>query len=98
MPDLAPDARDFLAAPGRHGVLATIEPDGSPLQAVVWYELEADDTILLNSLEGRRWPTNLLRDPRASFTVEDFSMHRLMRLELPELVARQNALMKMISL
>ncbi len=71
MPDLAPDAREFLATPGRHGVLATIEADGSPLQAVVWYELEESGTILVNSLEGRRWPTNLLRDPRASFTVED---------------------------
>ncbi len=71
MPDLAADARAFLVAPGRYGTLATIEPDGSPLQAVVWYELLDDDTILVNSLEGRRWPTNLLRDPRASFTVED---------------------------
>ena len=34
----------------------------------------------------------------ASFTVEDFSLHRLMRLEAPELVARQNQLMKMITL
>ncbi len=34
----------------------------------------------------------------ASFTVEDFSLHRLMRLETPELVARQNSLMKMISI
>lgn len=34
----------------------------------------------------------------ASFTVEDFSMHRLMRLETPELVARQRELMRMITL
>jgi PPOX class probable F420-dependent enzyme len=71
MPHLTPDVREFLATPGRYGTLATIEPDGSPLQAVVWYELQEDGTILLNSLEGRRWPTNLVRDPRASFTVED---------------------------
>ncbi len=32
----------------------------------------------------------------ASFTVEDFSLHRLMRLSTPELVSRQTALMKMI--
>ena len=71
MPDLEADAREFLSAPGRYATLATIDPDGSPLQAVVWYELQDDGTILVNSLEGRRWPTNLLRDPRASFTVED---------------------------
>jgi sugar/nucleoside kinase (ribokinase family) len=34
----------------------------------------------------------------ASFTVEDFSVHRLMRLETPELVTRGNQLMKMISI
>jgi sugar/nucleoside kinase (ribokinase family) len=34
----------------------------------------------------------------ASFTVEDFSLHRLMRLEKGELVERQHALMKMISI
>lgn len=34
----------------------------------------------------------------ASFTVEDFSLHRLMRLENDELVARQHLLMKMISI
>jgi hypothetical protein len=34
----------------------------------------------------------------ASFTVEDFSLHRLKRLEKNELVNRQHALLKMISL
>ena len=29
--------RRFLEAPGRHAVLATINQDGTPLQAVVWY-------------------------------------------------------------
>ncbi|OFZ56028.1 MAG: sugar kinase [Bdellovibrionales bacterium RIFOXYC1_FULL_54_43] len=33
----------------------------------------------------------------ASFTVEDFSVHRLMRLQSEELHARQNALMKMMA-
>lgn len=34
----------------------------------------------------------------ASFTVQDFSLHRLMRLETKELVERQNQLMQMISI
>jgi sugar/nucleoside kinase (ribokinase family) len=34
----------------------------------------------------------------ASFTVQDFSLHRLMRLETPELVERQKSLMQMIAL
>lgn len=71
MPDLDPRVREFLMTTGRYATLATIDPDGSPLQAVVWYALEPDGTVLLNSLEGRRWPANLRRDPRASLTVEE---------------------------
>jgi len=62
-------ARGFLERPGVFGTLATLEPDGSPLQAVVWFALRGDD-ILVNSAVGRRWPANLLRDPRCSLAVE----------------------------
>jgi PPOX class probable F420-dependent enzyme len=51
--------------------LATIDPDGTPRQAVIWYRLEADGRILVNSRIGRRWPTNLLRDGRVSLAVAD---------------------------
>ncbi len=68
--ELEPSVRRFLEGPGRHAVLATINPDGSPLQAVVWYLVGAD-TLLVNSLHGRRWPENLRRDPRYSLTVEE---------------------------
>jgi PPOX class probable F420-dependent enzyme len=51
--------------------LATVDPDGAPRQAVIWYRLEPDGRILLNSRIGRRWPTNLLRDRRASLAVTD---------------------------
>jgi PPOX class probable F420-dependent enzyme len=50
--------------------IATVDPDGGPRQAVVWY-LVRDDELVINSLEGRRWPANLKRDPRISFTVVD---------------------------
>jgi PPOX class probable F420-dependent enzyme len=68
-PTLSPEARRFLEAP-RYAVLATLNPDGSPLQAVVWYSLEGD-TVVFNSRVGRRWPGNLARDRRASITVAD---------------------------
>ena len=70
MPEFDDATRAFLEAPGRFATIATIDPDGSPLQAVVWYRLESDGTILINSLMGRRWPENLLRDARISVTVE----------------------------
>jgi PPOX class probable F420-dependent enzyme len=61
--------RTFLDRP-RFGTLSTIDADGAPFAAVVWYDLEGD-TILINTAEGRRWPANLRRDPRCSFMVED---------------------------
>ena len=62
-------ARRFLEREDAFATLATLQEDGSPLQAVVWYALRSD-SILVNSAVGRRWPTNLLRDPRFSFVVE----------------------------
>lgn len=69
---LTPAARDFLAAdPPRYCSIATLDPDGAPRQAVLWYALRDDGTILLNSAPGRRWPSNLLRDPRCTILVGD---------------------------
>jgi PPOX class probable F420-dependent enzyme len=63
-------ARELLERPRMFATLATISPDGSPTQAVVWYALRGE-AIVVNSRVGRHWPTNLLRDPRFSFLVED---------------------------
>jgi PPOX class probable F420-dependent enzyme len=60
--------RAFLAQP-LFATLATIDPDGAPRQAVIWYRLEDDGRILVNSRIGRRWPSNLQRDDRASLAV-----------------------------
>jgi PPOX class probable F420-dependent enzyme len=61
--------RRFLEEP-RYAVVATIDPDGAPRQAVVWF-LFASDTIVINSLDGRRWPSNLRRDPRISIAITE---------------------------
>ena len=61
--------RRFLDGP-RHAVITTIDDDGSPQVALVWYERDGD-AILLNSARGRRWPTNLLRDPRIAVVVAE---------------------------
>jgi PPOX class probable F420-dependent enzyme len=66
---LPDEIRAFLDAP-RFATIATIDPDGAPRQAVVWYTLEGDE-IVINSAVGRRWPSNLVRDPRVSFLVVD---------------------------
>jgi PPOX class probable F420-dependent enzyme len=54
----------------RYATVATIDPDGTPRQAAVWYTLEGDE-IVINSAIGRRWPSNLLRDSRISLAVID---------------------------
>jgi len=61
--------RTFLDA-NRFVSLATVDPDGSPRQAVTWYRLAGND-IVVNSKAGRRWPSNLERDPRVSLAVGD---------------------------
>ena len=61
--------RDFLADP-RYATISTVDPDGSPRPAVVWYAVDGDE-IVINSALGRRWPTNLIRDPRLSHAVID---------------------------
>jgi hypothetical protein len=62
--------RRFLISPVRFAVIATNGIDGTPHQAVVWYLLD-DAGVLINSLVGRRWPTDLQRDARIAFTVVD---------------------------
>ncbi|MBX3030561.1 MAG: TIGR03618 family F420-dependent PPOX class oxidoreductase [Chloroflexi bacterium] len=71
-PDDALDgaARDFLATPGRFATLSTLDADGSPFAAVIWYDVLDDGRLLINSMTGRRWPANLLRDQRCALTVE----------------------------
>jgi PPOX class probable F420-dependent enzyme len=50
--------------------IATVDPDGSPRQAVIWYTVDGDE-LIVNSAVGRRWPANLLRDGRVSAAITD---------------------------
>ena len=61
--------REFLDHE-HYATIATVDPDGGPRQATIWYTLDGD-SIILNSLSGRRWPSNLLRDPRVSVAITD---------------------------
>lgn len=67
---LPPAVRAFLEEP-HYLVLATLDADGSPRQAVLWYRLDGDCSILVNSREGRRWPANLRKDDRVAMAVMD---------------------------
>lgn len=62
-----PDVAALLAAPN-HAVVSTLNPDGSILATVVWIDT-VDGQPAVNSALGRRWPTNLQRDPRIAVVV-----------------------------
>ena len=55
-----------------YAVLATVNPDGSPQTSVVWVGRDGDG-VLFTTVEGRVKHRNMLRDPRVSLTVIDWS-------------------------
>lgn len=61
--------RTFIGAPSRFATLATLDPDGAPRQAVVWYRIDPDGMVVINSADGRRWPANMRRDPRVALAI-----------------------------
>jgi PPOX class probable F420-dependent enzyme len=50
--------------------ISTLRPDGSVQTAPVWVDVQ-DGLPVVNSAEGRAWPRNLERDPRATLTVQN---------------------------
>lgn len=62
-----PEVRKLLEEPN-HAVVSTLNEDGSVLSTVVWIDVE-DGAVAVNSAEGRRWPTNLHRDPHITALV-----------------------------
>jgi PPOX class probable F420-dependent enzyme len=69
MLELSDKLRSFLTE-RRFAVLATINPDGTPQQSTMWYELQGD-RIMMNTRVGRKKERNLKRDPRLSICIED---------------------------
>lgn len=65
--ELSANVHRFLAEPN-FAVLATINPDGTPQQTVLWYEIQGE-MVLMNTKAGRLKDRNLRRDRRASLCV-----------------------------
>ena len=62
--------RQFLAEEPRFGILATINPDGTPHQTVMWFLLDGE-TLLMNTADGRIKARNLRERTRVSVCVEE---------------------------
>lgn len=68
---LEKDVKKFLDDSDRFATLATINEDGTPQQTVMWYLVQDDGSILMNTAHGRKKDRNLHRDQRISICVED---------------------------
>jgi PPOX class probable F420-dependent enzyme len=62
-----PEVKKLLEEPN-HAVISTHNPDDSILSTVVWINTE-NGSVAVNSALGRKWPSNLARDPRTSLLV-----------------------------
>lgn len=67
------DLRAWLLDELRFPVLAVLAPDGSPVQSVMWFDLDPErpDVILMNTKVGRAKERFLRRDPRVSLCFEE---------------------------
>ncbi len=68
--ELTEKARAFLREK-RFAVLATINKVGTPQLTTMWYLLENDGTIMMNTRVGRSKERNMRRDPRISVCFEE---------------------------
>jgi PPOX class probable F420-dependent enzyme len=66
---ISDSARAFLRG-RRFAVVATINPDGTPQQSVMWYDVRGD-TLIMNTQAHAVKVKNLRRDPRIYVCVED---------------------------
>lgn len=67
MAALPDSVKPWFDAP-EFAVIATVLPNGSPQQSVVWIERDGDD-LLVSTVKGRRKHLNLERDPYVSVLV-----------------------------
>ena len=62
-------SRALLEAPNFCQV-ATLRQDGTVHVVPVWVDVE-DDQVVLNTAEGRAWPTNARQEPRVTLNVQN---------------------------
>jgi PPOX class probable F420-dependent enzyme len=64
-----PNVRELLEKPN-YAVVSTHDPDGTIHSTIVWVSTE-NGHVAVNSAIGRKWPTNLQRDPRVTVLVHE---------------------------
>jgi PPOX class probable F420-dependent enzyme len=64
------DAQSRMFTDPYYGVVATVRPDGSPHQSVVWVDYDGEN-VVFNTAEGRAKPRHIRANPNASVAVVD---------------------------
>jgi PPOX class probable F420-dependent enzyme len=64
------NVRTFLMSTFRFPVLATVNPDGTIHQSVMWFDLEGD-TVLMNTAKGRVKHRNMSANNHVSLCFEE---------------------------
>jgi PPOX class probable F420-dependent enzyme len=62
-----PPVKELLEQPN-YAVVSTLNEDGSIHSTIAWVSA-SDGKVEVNSARGRKWPTNLERDPRVNVLV-----------------------------
>jgi PPOX class probable F420-dependent enzyme len=60
--------QELLEQPN-YAVVSTLNEDGSIHSTIAWVNTLEDGKLGVNSAKGRKWPTNLERDPRVNILV-----------------------------
>ena len=68
MSDLHEQPVQELLEQPHYAVVSTLNEDGSIHSAIAWVDAQ-NGTVAVNSAKGRKWPTNLERDPRINILV-----------------------------
>lgn len=68
MSDLHEQPIQELLEQPNYAVVSTLNEDGSIHSAIAWVSAE-NGNVAVNSAKGRKWPTNLERDPRINILV-----------------------------
>ncbi|HEY4633419.1 MAG TPA: pyridoxamine 5'-phosphate oxidase family protein [Candidatus Limnocylindrales bacterium] len=69
---MLPDrVREFLTEKPRFAAVATTNADRTPHQSFIWFGLDPDDRVRINSRPPRRWWANIQRTGRVAFAIAD---------------------------
>jgi PPOX class probable F420-dependent enzyme len=68
MADLNDSGVQELLTQPNYAVVSTVNDDGSLHTAVVWADID-DGKVAVNSAIGRKWPTNLEKNPNIAVTI-----------------------------